>query len=323
MSNTDTPGTYAPHYYTEFKCIADKCRHSCCLDWEICIDDATYEKYKDINEISSTIVQGDDGPCFKLCADGRCPHLNQNGLCKIILAHGEGYLSDICKNHPRFYNDAGNGRTEAGLGIVCEEACRLILEDDKPFELIKIDDNFDAEYEAWGFDPIPERDRIISITENVSFSFDEKLDILKTEYCIPDLGTPEEWTKRILNLEILYPDWERDLRSMQGRAHKINREDTALYGKYYERLLKYFVYRHVGIADCEVNLSARLAFAVLSTELIRYLFEANADLKDNKEGAPESLIDWARRYSAEIEYSDENADDIIFAFEDAILNEKG
>ena len=26
---------YAPKYYNEFKCIADKCTHSCCVGWEI------------------------------------------------------------------------------------------------------------------------------------------------------------------------------------------------------------------------------------------------------------------------------------------------
>ena len=24
-----------PSYYKDFKCIADKCRHSCCIGWEI------------------------------------------------------------------------------------------------------------------------------------------------------------------------------------------------------------------------------------------------------------------------------------------------
>ena len=28
----------APDYYREFHCIADKCRHSCCIGWEIDID---------------------------------------------------------------------------------------------------------------------------------------------------------------------------------------------------------------------------------------------------------------------------------------------
>ena len=28
----------APNYYPAFRCIADKCRHSCCIGWEIDID---------------------------------------------------------------------------------------------------------------------------------------------------------------------------------------------------------------------------------------------------------------------------------------------
>ena len=30
--------TYAPKYYQQFHCIADKCKHSCCIGWEIDID---------------------------------------------------------------------------------------------------------------------------------------------------------------------------------------------------------------------------------------------------------------------------------------------
>ena len=37
---------FFPSYYKDFKCIADKCRHSCCVGWEIDVDDATMEKYK-------------------------------------------------------------------------------------------------------------------------------------------------------------------------------------------------------------------------------------------------------------------------------------
>ena len=35
---------FAPKYYTEFSCIADRCRHSCCIGWEIDIDADTAEK---------------------------------------------------------------------------------------------------------------------------------------------------------------------------------------------------------------------------------------------------------------------------------------
>ena len=36
---------FAPSYYKTFKCIADKCRHSCCIGWDVYIDDETLEKY--------------------------------------------------------------------------------------------------------------------------------------------------------------------------------------------------------------------------------------------------------------------------------------
>ena len=41
---------YAPKYYKNFKCIADKCDHSCCIGWEIDIDSAAYAKYKELKE---------------------------------------------------------------------------------------------------------------------------------------------------------------------------------------------------------------------------------------------------------------------------------
>ena len=32
--------------YNNFKCIAEKCKHTCCIGWQIDIDDETYDKYK-------------------------------------------------------------------------------------------------------------------------------------------------------------------------------------------------------------------------------------------------------------------------------------
>ena len=121
--NQTERGVYAPGYYKDFKCIAGKCKHSCCVDWEICIDEETLEKYKKVENIIETVIESDEGACFKLTGDSRCPHLDESGLCKIIISHGEDYLSEICSNHPRFFNNVSKGRVEVGLGIVCEEAC--------------------------------------------------------------------------------------------------------------------------------------------------------------------------------------------------------
>ena len=60
---------FYPSYYEKFKCIADRCTHSCCVGWEISVDSDTREKYSEIGgEIyshidcySGTIKMLDDG----------------------------------------------------------------------------------------------------------------------------------------------------------------------------------------------------------------------------------------------------------------------
>ena len=88
---------YAPSYYKHFKCIADRCKNSCCVNWEIDVDDSSYEKYCSADEsLKDSITECDGVRCFKLSAGGRCTHLNDKGLCDIIIKYGEGYLTDIC-----------------------------------------------------------------------------------------------------------------------------------------------------------------------------------------------------------------------------------
>ena len=38
-----------PSYYKTFQCIADKCEHSCCIGWEIDIDEDSYDYYMGID----------------------------------------------------------------------------------------------------------------------------------------------------------------------------------------------------------------------------------------------------------------------------------
>ena len=49
--------TVVPHYYKNFKCIADKCRHSCCVGWEIDIDDDTLEKYRNLEGEMGAVLE--------------------------------------------------------------------------------------------------------------------------------------------------------------------------------------------------------------------------------------------------------------------------
>ncbi len=244
-----------------------------------------------------------------LDSKGRCPHLNDRGLCNIILTHGEAYLSEICRNHPRFYNDICTDRIEAGLGIVCEEACRLILENEQPFALSEMEvlDGDEAGEEIPVFDALSSRNRMIAIIESAE-SFDEVCNVLHHEFAIPTPYTPDEWLDRYLALEILDANWQKDLQAMRGRLSRKPCPDSNPYGIFYARLLTYFVYRHVGVAESAEDIRSRLAFCILSVEVIRRLFEADG------EPGLEGLIDWARRYSAEIEYSEDNTEELILAF---------
>ncbi len=298
---------YAPSYYKSFKCIADRCRHNCCIGWEICIDEATLERYRHLDaDIMSTIADCDDGACFRLTEDGRCPHLCDTGLCNIIISHGEGLLSDICREHPRFYNNIG-GRIEAGLGLVCEEACRLILENDVPFSLSAADETDEAsppaDKEEGGYDPTAERDRIIAMIESDG-DLAEKEQALMNKYSIPKLCSVQEWAEYLLTLEILDTRWADRLRTAKEKTPIMNGGSIEKYGKYHCRLLTYFVYRHVSAAQNPDDLRARLAFSLLSAEIIRFIFEAEDESLDN-------LIDISRSYSSEIEYSEENTAALI------------
>ncbi len=312
--NKSEKGVFAPRYYEAFCCLADKCRHSCCVAWEICIDKATYAKYKKAKDIFPTVVHGEDGSCFALREDGRCPHLTESGLCRIILTRGEGYLSQICRDHPRFFNHVGNGRVEAGIGIACGEACRLVLESDEPYVLIKTS----ACDEAFGRDCLYgnaaiARDRILAFLREEG-GFEEKIIALKESFGIPEFCA-SEWYDRFCALEILDLSWEQSLQAERETFLARTKQAASAYDAYYVRLLRYFVYRHVIAASSERNLRARLAFCLLSVEVIRSLFEADLTDEQKEEGVPAKLLDWARRYSAEIEYSDDNTDELIFAFE--------
>ena len=43
--------TVKPDFYDNFKCIADKCTDSCCIGWEIDVDETALEKYNKINQM--------------------------------------------------------------------------------------------------------------------------------------------------------------------------------------------------------------------------------------------------------------------------------
>ena len=175
-----------PDYYDQFRCIAGACKDSCCIGWEIDIDEKTDEKYAavggEIGEVIRSSIDRSETPHFALCAGERCPHLLGNGLCNIIKVLGEGYLCDICREHPRFYNDTVRG-VEVGLGMACEEACRLILSSDGYRDIVEVGETDGAD-EEFLFDPVEEREYVYSILGDRSVPYPERLKRMAGEYGI-------------------------------------------------------------------------------------------------------------------------------------------
>ena len=90
-----------PAFYKDFRCKADRCVHSCCMqNWDIDIDEATAMKYLVMTgELGETIrasMTGTKGNRRFIMKDGRCPLLQEDGLCRIVAETGEENLCDIC-----------------------------------------------------------------------------------------------------------------------------------------------------------------------------------------------------------------------------------
>lgn len=126
--------TVMPDYMASFHCIAGACRHTCCVGWEIDVDEDSLPRFLR-DPMIAPHVDCTDPPHIRLDAGERCPFLRADGLCEMIVRNGADSLCQICADHPRFRN-FWTGRTELGLGLVCEEAARLILGHETPMKLI-------------------------------------------------------------------------------------------------------------------------------------------------------------------------------------------
>lgn len=118
-----------PEYYDEFKCTADKCSMTCCMQWKIAVDDETYVKWKNMTydgkSLSSYVKDVDGSKVIGLDSDKKCPFINESGLCNLVLEHGEKVLSDTCDVFPRQIHEFEK-RKEYSLVSCCPEVVNLL-----------------------------------------------------------------------------------------------------------------------------------------------------------------------------------------------------
>ena len=325
--------TIKPDFYDSFKCIADKCTDSCCIGWEIDVDDVAFEKYNKINTdlgeiICSQIIKSEDGSsCFSLCENERCPFLNKKNLCDIIINCGEDYLCDICREHPRFYEWFA-GVTECGLGLCCEEVCRILLENEEPFSLVEESDGEEIVFENQ--EDIAEsdlyiflsafREKLFEILFDKDMSFEEKLVkvLSKTEeFCgekiiIRNYKNSLEVYKKTEPIDEKWTQYINDLSEKFETVLNVEKEfqKKTSGDMLYSKILAYIIYRNFIKAVFDKSIKERICFAVESVRFIylcdmkTYFEKGKLTLKDRIE----NLKNWSKQ----VEYSDENTELLIY-----------
>lgn len=297
---------YAPGYYKKFSCIADKCPHSCCIGWEIDIDPDTMDKYETLREKYGEKIRqsidATDTPHFRLAENERCPHLDQHGLCRIISNLGEAYLCEICREHPRFYNDTIRGK-EVGLGMACEEACRIILESDGYADMVVIGEA-DSDPPDITFDATAHRERIYGILAQSPFPYSERLAQIHNEYNVhPNMLSDETWRDLLASLEYLDEAHKRMFARYSSDLSTPLQWECQL-----TRALAYFLYRHGSSARDPEEFSTALGLSLFCERLLASLVKT-VRVQDKKD-----VYRLARIISEEIEYSEENTDAIRLEF---------
>ena len=304
--------TVYPSYYPAFRCIASACRHNCCIGWEIDVDEDAYARYCSVkgefgNRLKSKIRVQDGVASFCLDESDRCPFLNGDNFCDIIVTLGEDALCEICSLHPRFRNFYSN-REEIGLGLSCEAAARLILSDTGEFSLTNAyggapEDSGDHAERAF----FALRARIFEMLQDGAVPVEERIArIYSALGIVQDRRTPDQSRRELLVLERLDPAWQDVLESLVDEDWQQAPRDL---DKWLERLSLAFVYRHFARILEGDSLSGVLDFCFHSVRVISALWSAH--LRQNGSIDLEHAAELMRMYSSEIEYSDENVDILL------------
>ena len=311
---------FVPTYFDKFRCIADKCPDTCCVGWEVDIDDETAEKYSSLTgEISNKInkhLTRDETGCniFTLCDGDRCPFLNSCNLCEIHLEAGESFLSRTCTLFPRFYDDFCEIR-EMGLGFGCPEAARILLSEDEPFKL-KLHEEISDEAEDFDEDFLNEllnlRNNIFHTLQDESLSFRNKIEITlnlaKDFQNDIDGGLYDEKQNRTFsdclkvleNMEYINNERKLFLENLKNISTSENIFND--YKNDFEKLMIYYIFRYLLKAVYDYDVLTKVKYGIFACVVISriYAYCGEPDF--------DTRVKIMYSYSKEVEYSDLNMD---------------
>lgn len=286
------------NYSKKFSCIGSKCRHNCCIGWQIDVDKKSLNRYQELSKTDARFNKR----CFNENAFnlslGRCPFLDSDNLCHIIKNYGEKALCKTCKTHPRFKSFFSD-RVEKGLGLYCEEAGRIILSFKPKMKVVLVkDDQKNCTLSPFEKKVFAFRNKALSIVQNRKLSISERLSLLSKLSNI-DLNKNlfNNWLDVYKKLDKLsVNEFSFDLLAPSRTFAPIVQD----FERQYEQLLSYLCFRHLSRAIDQLDLRVRLAFIILSFLMINHLFSLQTDK------TLERLIEVCRFYSSEIETNDES-----------------
>ena len=195
--------------------------------------------------------------------------------------------------------------------MCCEEAARLILSQESKFKMVLLkDDNI-------AIDLTEDEEYILNVREDLYLILYENENDIENginkifdfmEYSFPDKSL-SQWVDLLLNLEILDPQWKTLLENVKSKENEIIKTDFKGFNRAFINLIIYFLFRHmVNCSDWE-DLCARVSFSIFAYKLIKML--CINKLIESEECNFEDLCEYARIFSSEIEYSQENMDAVL------------
>ena len=316
-----------PDFYDKFKCTASRCSDTCCVGWEIDVDEASQEAYRKVTGAFGDKLRAniEDGH-FKLLPHDRCPFLDKNNLCEIYKHLGEGALCDICREHPRFVEVYGD-IMEKGLGLCCEEAARLLLEGEGPLTFTSEDcdepeDEIDEDDREIRDQVLYEREAIFNILADTNKPFSNRLyeafgyteQICSGEGDSGPLKNSREIVELLAKTESFGPAWDEALARIKASVGAAGDTTDATYsirdqGFFSEnenvRLLAYITYRHYAKCLYEGRERGKLKFAIFFWNIARFFTRELAGTMDG--ATPETIkINAVKILSRQLEYAEEN-----------------
>lgn len=303
---------YILNYYSQFKCVAGECKHTCCAGWEMCIDSDSIKKYQaEKSDFSQILNNGINYKKSKFRVDkkGRCVFLNDKGLCEIIINLGEESLCQVCRDHPRF-RSYFNDRIETGIGFSCPQGAKIILSSNEDIKPILISD--DKIEESLDFDQINVlkfRQSILDIVQDKNISINDKINgVLKMSKASFSQQDFKKLLKLFSSFERCDKEWTIRLKKIKKRP--FTKETAQTLAPYCQRFLENSFYRHLSDAEDTMWVRARAISCVFSWWIIKSIIEQEQALG---EADFDLIVDVVRAYSTEVEYSKTNLDK-LYAF---------